>query len=123
MSRAAFWACVFALLLLGRAYQYQLLPHIDPRLGWIVYALLLFVLACVLSKRLHDRGRAGWWAFAPVWAVVQQWPRPSESLLSVVALLVLAVSGLDLMFMPGKPGVNRFGANPAEARRTPPPEL
>ena len=30
--------------------------------GWFVYPPVLFVAACVTSKRLHDRGRSGWWA-------------------------------------------------------------
>ena len=30
--------------------------------GWIVYPGLLFIGCCLLSKRLHDRGRSGWWA-------------------------------------------------------------
>ena len=44
-------ACVYGWLLAGRA------PWI---VGFVVGAGLLFCAACLLSKRLHDRGRAGW---------------------------------------------------------------
>src|SRR6185503_4954571 len=91
MSRAAFLACAAMLLALAAGYQYWAAPRLDPRLGWIVYPLLLFPTACILSKRLHDRGRAGWWAFAPVWALVEAWPRPGTPL-GYVALVVLAVA-------------------------------
>lgn len=113
MSRVAFLACAAALLGLAAAYEYALAPHTDARLGWLVYPLLLFPTACILSKRLHDRGRAGWWAFVPVWALVEAWPRPT-TLLGLVALAVLAVAVFELGLMPSAPE-NRFGP-PAERR-------
>ena len=116
MSRVPFLACGALLLALAAAYQYGLAPRLAPGPGWIVYPLLLFPTACILSKRLHDRGRAGWWAFVPVWALVEAWPRPGTPL-AYVALVVLAVAFVDLGLMPGQPGVNRFGANPAQARQ------
>jgi uncharacterized membrane protein YhaH (DUF805 family) len=82
----------------------------------VVYPLLLFPTACILSKRLHDRGRRGWWAFLVVWALVEAWPRP-VSAFGYAALFVLAVTFLDLGLLPGQAGQNRFGPNPAQARR------
>ena len=116
MSRAAFLACACVLLALASAYEYGLKRGLGVRAGWVVYPLLLFPTACILSKRLHDRGRAGWWAFLAVWALIEVWPAPTN-LLGYVALLVLAVAFVDLGLMPGRPGVNRFGANPAQARQ------
>jgi len=113
MSRAPFLAIAAMLLALAAAYQYGLAPRLPRGPGWIVYPLLLFPTACILSKRLHDRGRAGWWAFVPVWALIEVWPRPGTPL-GYVALAVLAVVFVDLGLAPGKPGVNRFGANPAQ---------
>jgi hypothetical protein len=51
-----------------------------------------------------------------VWAVIEEWPSP-DTLFGAVAIAVTAVAMLDLVVMPGKPGVNRFGANPVEARQ------
>jgi uncharacterized membrane protein YhaH (DUF805 family) len=116
MSRTAFLACAAVLLVLAVAYQYGLAPIIPRGSGWIAYPLLLFPTACILSKRLHDRGRAGWWGFLVVWALVEAWPQPSN-LFGYAALAVLAVTLLDLGLMPGQPGANRFGPNPAETRR------
>jgi uncharacterized membrane protein YhaH (DUF805 family) len=119
MSRSAFLACAAVLLALAAAYEYGLGRGLSVRLGWIVYPLLLFPTACILSKRLHDRGRAGWWGFLIVWALVEAWPQPSN-LFGYAALAVLAITFLDLGLMPGAPGVNRFGPNPAAARRARP---
>jgi uncharacterized membrane protein YhaH (DUF805 family) len=116
MSRAAFLACAAVLLLLALGFDYAFTHGVDARWGWLAYPLLLFPTACILSKRLHDRGRAGWWGFLVVWALVEAWPAPSSPL-GYAALAVLAVTFLDLGFMPGASGPNRFGANPAEMRR------
>jgi uncharacterized membrane protein YhaH (DUF805 family) len=112
MSRGAFLACAAVLLALAYAYAYEIAPRLDHGLVWIAYTLLLFPTACILSKRLHDRGRAGWWAFAPVWALVAAWPQPSSPF-GWIGLGVLAVTLVDLGLMPSQPGINRFGP-PAE---------
>jgi uncharacterized membrane protein YhaH (DUF805 family) len=112
LSRAAFLAAAAVLLALASAYEYGLHRGLGLKAGWIVYPLLLFPTACILSKRLHDRGRAGWWAFLVVWALIEAWPTPSN-LFGLAALAVLAVTFLDLGLMPGEPDANRFGANPA----------
>ena len=102
------------LLVLAAAYEVGVAGALHLRLGWIVYPALLFPTACILSKRLHDRGRAGWWAFLIVWALVEVWPAPTTRLsYAFVAILVLGF--VELGLMPGEPGANRFGANPAEA--------
>ncbi len=44
--------------------------------GWFVYPGLIFSAACVLSKRLHDRGRSGWWAALVLLAFAAIWPAP-----------------------------------------------
>lgn len=61
IGRRAFWigfpavliALVMVDVLLGRTF-----------LGPILWLGLLFPLSAVLIKRLHDRGRTGWWALA-----------------------------------------------------------
>ena len=116
MSRVAFLACAAVLLAVAAGYEYGLARGLGWRAGWVVYPLLLFPTACILSKRLHDRGRAGWWGFLIVWALVEAWPAPTTAF-GYAALLVLAATLVDLGLMPGAPGLNRFGANPAEARR------
>jgi len=113
ISRNAFLGCGAVLAALGYAYSSEVAPRVDPRLGWIVYPLLLFPTACILSKRLHDRSRAGWWAFVPVWALVVMWPKPSTPL-GWAGMAVLAVTLVELGLMPSKPETNRFGPPPVE---------
>lgn len=119
MSRAVFLGCAAGLLALAVAYEYGLARGLGVRAGWVVYPLLLFPTACILSKRLHDRGLAGWWGFLVVWALIETWPQPSN-LFGYAALAVLAVTFVNLGLIPGEPGANRFGANPAEMRRAKP---
>ena len=75
--------------------------------GWVFWPVWLAAASCVLSKRLHDRGRAGWWsglmllAFALVWPWPQGWGE--------LWLLVLVWAGFDLGVAGGVKGFNRFG--------------
>ena len=76
--------------------------------GWIVYPIFVFMGACVLSKRLHDRGRSGWWSFVILAAIFMVWPAPS-GFFDFLAVIVLAWAVIDLAFMPGERGDNRYG--------------
>lgn len=79
--------------------------------GWLVYPVLVFTGACVLSKRLHDRGRSGWWAAVVLFAYLMVWPSP-QGVLDFLGLIVLIWAAIELALMPGEEGANRFGANP-----------
>jgi len=79
--------------------------------GWVVYPALFFAGACVLSKRLHDRGRSGWWAALILASTVAVWPHP-ESFLDFPFFLVLVWAFVELAVMPGEQGANRYGLNP-----------
>jgi uncharacterized membrane protein YhaH (DUF805 family) len=82
--------------------------------GLAVDSALLFSAACLLSKRLHDRGRAGWWAGLVLIAWAAMWPRPQHVFDWVFApVLIWAVA--DLVFGPGRAGANRFGPAPDAA--------
>lgn len=82
--------------------------------GWIgggLMAALLYGAACLLSQRLHDRGRSGWWSGLILLAVVVAWPQP-HSLTGWTAAAVLALVMIDLAFLPGQAQFNRYGAAP-----------
>lgn len=79
--------------------------------GWFVYPTLLFTGACLLSKRLHDRGRSGWWSMLILIAVVAVWPQP-EHFLDFLFSLVILWSVVELGVMGGEQGANRYGPNP-----------
>ena len=65
----------------------------------------------MLSKRLHDRGRSGWWAALILAAVVAVWPHPA-GFLDFLFFLVLVWAFVELAVMPGEQGANRYGLNP-----------
>ncbi|MGA9658169.1 MAG: DUF805 domain-containing protein [Asticcacaulis sp.] len=76
--------------------------------SWVVYPVFFYCGACVLSKRLHDRGRSGWWAAVILLALAMVWPRPT-GFFDFVAVLVLVWAVIDLCVMPGERGDNRYG--------------
>ena len=80
--------------------------------GWFVYPALIYGGVCVLSKRLHDRGRSGWWAAMILVATVAVWPHP-DSFLDFVFTLILIWAAVELGAMPGELGANRYGPNPS----------
>lgn len=58
-------------------------------------ALLVLVTYTVVAKRLHDRGRSGWWQLAVL-----------------VPVIGWAWLALELYILPGSPGDNRYGPHP-----------
>ncbi len=87
---------------------------------WITYALA--------AKRLHDRDRSGWWLVAPILAIAvavalgfaalslpegQREPWNSAAVLATFATLaVIAWLFLEIGFLRGTQGPNRYGPDP-----------
>ncbi len=111
LSRTPF--LIASAVLLGVAVLYEAIAGYTLHwlTGWLVYPALLFSGACVLSKRLHDRGRSGWWALLILVAVIAVWPQP-EHFLDFMFCLVIAWAVVELGVMGGEQGANRYGANP-----------
>lgn len=99
------------LLAIAALYEAIVGPTLHWLTGWLAYPALFYCGACVLSKRLHDRGRTGWWAALILFAVVAVWPRP-DSFFDFLFALVLVWAAIELGAMPGEAGTNRFGPNP-----------
>jgi uncharacterized membrane protein YhaH (DUF805 family) len=111
IGRVTFVGCAALLLLLALAYRIGVSDGVRAWTSFLVGCGLLFSAACVLSKRLHDRGRAGWWAFLVVFAVIGGLPHPhSLRQIAFVAIMIWVV--FDLGFGPGQRGANRFGPGP-----------
>jgi len=102
-----------AAVLIGAAAIYQAVvgPTLHWLTGWIVYPALFYCGTCVLSKRLHDRGRTGWWAALVLVSLVAVWSHPNGFFAFLFAL-VLIWAVVELGAMPGETGANRFGPNP-----------
>lgn len=113
LSRTPF--LIAAGILIGVAVLYEAIAGYTLHwlTGWLVYPVLLFSGACVLSKRLHDRGRSGWWALLILIAVIAVWPQP-EHFLDFMFCLVIAWATVELGVMGGEQGANRYGPNPLQ---------
>ena len=109
--RAPAWLA--AAILLGFAALYEALvgPTLHWLTGWFIYPPLFYCGACVLSKRLHDRGRSGWWAALILISTVAVWPHPI-GFFDFPFFLVIVWASVELAILPGEPGANRYGPNP-----------
>jgi uncharacterized membrane protein YhaH (DUF805 family) len=109
--RAPSWLAAGVLVAVAAIYEALVGPTLHWLTGWFVYPALVYCGTCVLAKRLHDRGRSGWWAALIIAAVIAVWPHPS-GFLDFVFFLVLAWSVVELGAMPSEWGANRYGGNP-----------
>ena len=111
ISRAPFVLATAVLLAVTALYQAIVGPLMHWVTGWFVYPVLVFCAASVLAKRLHDRGRSGWWSAIVLLAVWVVWPRP-HGFLDFLLCVVLIWAVVDLGLLPGETGANRYGLNP-----------
>ena len=102
-----------AVVVLALWAVFDLLAPLKVRdlVGWIVAAALLYSAACLLSQRLHDRGRSGWWSGLILLAFAMAWPRPAAPF-DWIALGLLVLVAVDLILLPGQKAFNRYGAPP-----------
>lgn len=96
------------LLLVLAFYEAVVSGPVQLLTGLVVYTALFFSAACVLSKRLHDRGRSGWWAMVILIAFVMVRPYPI-GVFDFLAVCVLIWAFIELAIMPGERGFNRYG--------------
>lgn len=113
---AIVYAVCFALMLGG---GFSLLAFTDPAtatpeapgpLFWLGAGLIgIFALAIIIPsiavavRRLHDRDMSGWWYLGFIVASMV----PFVGFIAGIAFLVI-------MFLPGTPGPNRYGADPKD---------
>lgn len=114
LSRAPFLASAAILIVLAAVYEAIVGVTLHWLTGWAVYPLLIYCGACVLSKRLHDRGRSGWWAALILVAMVAVWPRPI-GFFDFLFALVLIWAVVELGVLSGEQGANRYGPSPLRA--------
>ena len=113
-ARTPSWIAAVVLLVVGAAYDSLAPPALHWITGWFVYPPLFYAGACVLSKRLLDRGRSGWWAALVLVAILAIWPAPGRAFGPLAFPFGLAViwAIIELGVMPGELGANRYGPNP-----------
>ena len=112
-GRLVFSMGALALLTLWTAFDLFAPLAARDLAGWLVAAVLFYSGACVLSQRLHDRGRSGWWSGPILLAVAMAWPCP-QAPLDWIAAAVLSLVAVDLALLPGQKAFNRYGASPRD---------
>ena len=110
-ARGPTWVAMVLLLLLSGLYESVAVSTLRYATFWFVYPGMLACASCVLSKRLHDRGRSGWWAALVLLASIMLWPtlHGAQAIATVPVMLWALV---ELGVMPSEQGGNRFGPNP-----------
>ena len=78
LARTPFLIGCAVLIAIAAVYEAWVGATMHWLTGWIAYPVLLYSGACVLSKRLHDRGRSGWWAALILFALIAVWPSPAR---------------------------------------------
>ena len=111
VGRIAFIVGAAVVLAIWAAFDLLAPLIVRDLVGWIVAAALLYSAACLLSQRLHDRGRSGWWSGLILLAFAMAWPKPAAPL-DWVALALLVGVVVDLALLPGQKAFNRYGAPP-----------
>ncbi len=114
-ARAPFWIAMALIFAVAVAYEAAAGPTLRLLTFWLIYPVLLAAASCVIAKRLHDRGRSGWWAALVLFVVVMIWPEPRGSR-AILAFPVLVWAFVELGLLAGEQGANRFGASPGAAR-------
>ena len=110
-ARGPTWIAAGLLFTISLIYEAVADPNLKLLTFWFVYPALLASAVCVLSKRLHDRGRSGWWAGIVLFALALEWPNPRGGA-AVAALPVMVWAIVELGVLSGEQGANRFGLSP-----------
>lgn len=114
IARGPFLIAMAVLFVILAVYEAVTGPTLRLLTGWLVYSALVFSAACVLSKRLHDRGRTGWLAAIVIVALIAVWPAPAGFFDFLFALVIIWAI-VELGVLPGEQGANRYGPNPTLA--------
>ena len=115
LARTPFLIAAAVLIAVAAIYEAVVGPTLHWLTGWFVYPALIYCGACVLSKRLHDRGHTGWWAAVVLFGLVAVWPQP-VGFFDFLFSLALVWAVVELGVMGSEMGANRFGANPLRAQ-------
>ncbi len=108
LGRRGFLVSALVLLAVAVVYDAVSAGPLQWITGWLVWPLLVWIGACLLARRLHDRGRNGWIAAVILAALVAVWPQPS-GFLDFPFVVVLIWAAVELGVLNGEPGVNRYG--------------
>lgn len=114
LSRWQFGLATLPLLILWALFERVRGSAVFEATAWLVQPMLVYMAMAIAAKRLHDRGRSGWWAGLVAIGVIVIAPWP-EGIVDLVICLALSWATVELAVLPGEAVFNRFGPRPALA--------
>jgi uncharacterized membrane protein YhaH (DUF805 family) len=111
VGRGPFLVAVAVLLAVLVLYDNVVFGFARMMTAWVVLSVLLFSALCVVSKRMHDRGRSGWWSALVLLSFWIVWPGP-HGFFDFLWALVLVWAAVELGVIGGEQGANRYGPPP-----------
>lgn len=135
INRARYLVVQLALLAGWFAIWLKLSPQ-GEALRWVVAIAMIWINTATTAKRLHDRDRSGWWAVAVLFVNLLSYAYfglflglyfgVDISIVSELLLVMLAVAlpllqtwvVIELFFLIGSDGRNRFGPDPVSPAAT-----
>lgn len=120
-SRSEFWwfmLFIFLVNLAGGMLFSLFPPMLGASLSLVLSLLLLPPNLGVTVRRLHDRNLRGWWLLLPLGALAF-WGLSGGVMSPVNNILNFSMSlcYLIILCLPGQPGANRFGPEPADSMK------
>lgn len=115
LGRIGFLAGAAALAAALAGIDLWVLYGLPKLVGLILTVMIGYSAMCVLSLRLHDRGRSGWWGWLVLLLISAVWPLTrggTPDVPQMISLAMLGVVFIDLALMPGQKGLNRYGPPP-----------
>ena len=129
LNRARYLVVQLALLTVWLVLWLKLSPQSEA-LRWVIAIAMIWINTATTAKRLHDRNRSGWWAAAVFFVNLLSYAYYSLflglyfgvdiSIAKELLLVMLAVAlpflqtwvVIELFFLIGSDGSNRFGPDP-----------
>lgn len=134
VNRAKYWLVILLSIVVGMsAVMLLLIPHDYTSFFFfflLAIAFLMWIGVAIGVKRLHDRDKSGWWLalyyFAPsLLSGIGELASPSEGstvasagfelVLTLIGLAISVWAIIDLGFLKGTQGPNRYGPDPLGA--------
>jgi uncharacterized membrane protein YhaH (DUF805 family) len=125
ISRKPYWLATIVLIVASIVLQLILLPTLGPLLTFVVSLPIFFAAFALSIKRAHDRDRPDWYVIGfyvllllfQIIALVSD-PVSAGMLVGVLGIPVglwAIVMLIDLGFLRGTQGANRYGPDPLTA--------
>ena len=131
-TRAEWWLFVLIFLVYNfavTALAVYIFGFIGLLIGWVLMLVLLWPTLAVSERRLHDRGKSGWWLLlfflAPIVlsAVklsltgemgVRGYARPTTAatVISLVSFVIILWGFIEMGLLRGTRGDNKYGPDP-----------